>query len=55
MFLRALLLGEKTELYQDAGIYSALLRSGFLHTVAVSGMHVSYVAGLCLLLFGSRR
>lgn len=55
VFLRALLLGEKTELYKDAGIYSALLRSGFLHTVAVSGMHVSYVAGLCLLLFGSRR
>ena len=55
VFLKALLLGEKTDLYADDAIYSALLRSGFMHTVAVSGMHVSFVAGFCLLLFGSRR
>ena len=55
VFLKALIIGDKRELYEDDGVYSALLRSGFMHTVAVSGMHVSYVAGLCLLLFGGRR
>ncbi len=55
VFLKALIIGDKRELYKDDSVYSALLRSGFMHTVAVSGMHVSYVAGLCMLLFGGRR
>ena len=54
-FLRALLLGRKTDLYSDNALYPALLRSGFMHTVAISGMHISFVAGFCLTLFGSNK
>ena len=54
-FLQALLLGKKTELYSDNLIYPALLRAGFMHTVAISGMHISFIAGFCLTIFGNNR
>ncbi|MCR4606547.1 MAG: hypothetical protein K5771_02330 [Oscillospiraceae bacterium] len=37
-YLRALLLGRKTEFYSDNNVYPVMLRSGFMHTVAISGV-----------------
>ncbi len=54
-FLRALLLGRKTDLYSDNSVYPAFLRSGFMHTVAISGMHISFIAGFCIAVFGNNR
>ena len=51
-FLRALLIGNRNDLYDDTALYPALLRSGFMHTVAISGMHISFIAGFCMLIFG---
>lgn len=45
-FMRSLMLGDKTELYRDEGLYLAMTRSGFMHTVAVSGMHIAFLVGL---------
>lgn len=52
-FLKALIIGRRDDLYTDNAIYPALLRSGFMHTVAISGMHISFIAGFCLLVFGN--
>lgn len=49
----ALLTGDKTEL--PDGVYSALRRSGLAHVIAVSGLHVSFLAGLITTLLGRRR
>lgn len=49
----ALLTGDKTAL--PGGLYSALRRSGIAHVVAVSGLHVSFLAGLFSSLLGRRR
>ena len=54
-YLRALLLGRKTEFYSDNNVYPVMLRSGFMHTVAISGMHISFIAGFCLIVFGNRK
>ena len=51
-FLRAQLIGNRSDLYDDTSLYPALLRSGFMHTVAISGMHISIIAGFCMLIFG---
>ncbi len=52
-FLQALIIGRRDDLYTDNAVYPALLRSGFMHTVAISGMHISFIAGFCLLVFGN--
>lgn len=54
-FMRSLMLGDKTELYRDEGLYLAMTRSGFMHTVAVSGMHIAFLVGLLQLLLGANR
>ncbi len=41
MFLKSVLLGEKSDMTQD--FYSELKRSGLSHIAAVSGMHLSYL------------
>ncbi len=51
-FMKALLTGEKTDLYAQSEVYHIITRSGISHVVAVSGMHVSFVVGLMVLLFG---
>jgi competence protein ComEC len=52
-FMTALILGEKAGL--DDSLYAALRRTGLAHTVAVSGMHISFLAGLIGLVPGARR
>ncbi len=51
-FMKSLMLGDKTELYEDEGLYLAMQRSGIMHIVAVSGMHVAFLVGLLQLLMG---
>ena len=54
-FMRSLMLGDKSELYNDTSLYLAMTRAGFMHTVAVSGMHIAFLVGLLQLLMGSTR
>ena len=49
----ALLTGDTSGL--DGGFYSALRRTGTAHVVAVSGLHVSFLAGLITVLLGRQR
>jgi len=55
VFEKALLTGEKTELYNDHSLSRSLSHSGLSHVVAVSGLHVSFVVGVIMLLCGARR
>ena len=54
-FMQALLLGDKSLLYEDEGLHLALTRAGFMHIVAVSGMHVAFLVGLLRLGMGAGR
>ncbi|MDR3278681.1 MAG: ComEC/Rec2 family competence protein [Oscillospiraceae bacterium] len=54
-FMRALILGDTTELRADAGLDAALGVTGTSHVVSVSGMHVSYLLGIITLLTKKRR
>ena len=54
-FMRALLLGDKSLLYEDEALALAMSRAGLMHTVAVSGMHVVFLVGLMQFLFGAGR
>lgn len=54
-FMKSLMLGDRTDFYQDEGLYLAMSRSGFMHIVAVSGMHVAFLVGLIQLLLGRTR
>ena len=54
-FLKALLLGDKSALYEDTELYNALADAGIMHAAAVSGMHVAFLAGLLVILFGAGR
>lgn len=51
--ITALLTGDKSAL--PGTLYSALQRTGLAHTVAVSGLHVSFLAGLVVTLLGQYR
>ncbi len=54
-FMKSLMLGDKQDLYQDQSLYLAMNRAGFLHVVAVSGMHIAFLVGLLQLLLGKTR
>ena len=51
-FLTALTTGEKAHL--PTGLYAAFRRSGIAHVVAVSGLHISFLATAIALLLGRR-
>lgn len=51
-FAKALILGEKNDLYRDDALYVALSRAGLMHVAAVSGMHVSFLVSFLRFLFG---
>lgn len=53
--VKALLTGDKTELYDDDALYVALKIAGLSHIIAVSGMHVSFIIALLSLATGRRR
>lgn len=54
-FMRALMLGDKSQLYDDEALALSMSRAGLMHTVAVSGMHVGFVVGLLQLVLGAGR
>ena len=49
----AVTLGDKTGL--DGTLYSALNRAGLMHAAVVSGLHISFLMGAALALFGRNR
>ena len=49
-FMSALLLGDRTELYEDEIAVQAMSRSGISHVVAVSGMHLAFLMQFLTLL-----
>lgn len=51
--LTALITGDKSLL--PTGMYAAFRRAGLAHVVAVSGMHISFLAGLMALFLGRQR
>lgn len=54
-FMKSLILGDKSGLYEDEGLYLSMKRSGITHIVAVSGMHVAFLVGVIQLLLGVGR
>ncbi len=51
-FIKALIIGDKSDLYDDDALYVSLSRAGLMHVVAVSGMHVSYLIAFLQFLLG---
>lgn len=51
-FLTALVTGDKSCL--PTGVYAAFQRAGLSHVIAVSGLHIGFLAGLLSLLLGKR-
>ena len=51
-FLKALMLGDKQEFYQDDALYVSMSRAGLMHVVAVSGLHIAFLVGILLFLMG---
>lgn len=54
-FMRALLLGDKSKLYENEALALAMGRAGLMHTVAVSGMHVAFLVALLHFMLGAGR
>ena len=54
-FMKALMLGDKADFYADDALYVAMSRSGLMHVVAVSGLHISFLVGLLVFLLGNGR
>ena len=54
-FMKALLTGDKSDIYRDSDGYIALQTAGLAHVVAVSGLHVSFLIGAVRLLTRRRR
>ena len=55
IFLKSLLLGDKTEFYQNAALYVSMSRAGIMHIVAISGLHVSFIVSFVKLFFGNSK
>lgn len=54
-FMRALITGDKSEMQEDIRLVSALKVTGVSHIVAVSGMHMSFIVSMIMLLCGRRK
>ena len=52
-FLRALMLGDKQKFYDDDALYVSMSRSGLMHVVAVSGLHIAFLVSVLLFLLGN--
>ena len=51
-FIKAMIIGEKSDLYDDDALYVSLSRAGLMHVAAVSGMHVSFLIAFLRFLLG---
>lgn len=54
-FMLALIAGDRSVSYEDADLTAALERTGLAHIVSVSGMHVSILSTMLILILGKRR
>ena len=54
-FMQALITGDRTLIDQDLGLTYAMERTGITHIVAVSGMHITILAGAMTALLGRRK
>ena len=54
-FLKALMLGDKQDFYQDEALYVSMSRAGLMHVVAVSGLHIAFLVSLLVFLLGRGR
>ena len=54
-FIKALLVGNKSDIYRDDALYVSLSRAGLMHVVAVSGMHVSFLVAFLRFILGKGR
>jgi len=52
VFMRSLMLGDKTDFYGDESLYVSMSRAGLMHIVAVSGMHISFLVNFLYHIFG---
>lgn len=55
VFMRSLMLGDKSDFYDDTRLYVDMSRAGLMHIVAVSGMHISFLVGLLQGILGKGR
>ena len=55
IFMKALMLGDKDEFYNDDALYVSMTRAGLMHVVAVSGLHVAFLVSLLQFAFGRGR
>ena len=53
--MKALLTGDKSDLYDNDKLYISMKKAGLSHIIAVSGMHVSFIISLIALIGGRRR
>lgn len=51
-FMKALLIGDRSDFYDDLSVTTAFSHAGFMHVVAVSGMHIGFLIGFILLVLG---
>ena len=54
VFMKALITGDKTGLYESPELYNNISKAGIAHVIAVSGMHVSFVVAFAMFVFGNR-
>lgn len=54
-FLKAILIGERSEFSENLSVTNAFSDAGIYHIVAVSGLHVSFFAGLIYAVLGNRK
>lgn len=55
LFVKALITGDKVDVYDDPEVYADLSQAGILHVMAVSGMHVAFLVTAVTMLTGTRR
>jgi len=54
-FIKSLLIGSKSDFYSQTGLKLDFGRAGLMHVVAISGMHISMLAGLLFFIFGRKK
>ena len=51
-FMKGLILGDKSAIYEDRELYNGLSDAGLMHVAAVSGMHIAFLVSLLMFVFG---
>ncbi len=54
-FMQALITGDRTQIDENIPLSYAMERTGITHIIAVSGMHVSILAGVLMTVFGRKK